>query len=213
MKILIACEESQEVCKAFRKLGFEAYSCDLQECSGGKPEWHLIRDAVQEAYTGQYYLMIAHPPCTYLANSGVCWLYNKDGSLNRQRWELLQQGAAFFKKLLDAPIPCIAVENPIPHRYAVGLIGRKYDQCVQPYEFGHLESKATCFWLKGLPKLKPTDNVKELWKQLPKKQAQRLHYLPPSPERAKLRSKTFSGIAAAMAEQWGRYAWDSFNST
>lgn len=96
-----------------------------------------------------------------------------------------------------------AVENPIPHRYALELIGRKYDQIIQPYMFGHAESKATCLWICGLPKLRATNNVKHIWKQLPKNQAQRLHYLPPTPERAKLRSKTYSGIAQAMAEQWG----------
>lgn len=109
----------------------------------------------------------------------------------------------FLKTLLDAPIPLIAVENPVPHKYAVQLIGRKYDQCIQPYQFGHKESKATCFWLKGLPRLKPTNNVKEQWKLLPKKEAQRLHYLSLGQERAKIRSRIFPGIAKAMAEQWG----------
>lgn len=146
--------------------------------------------------------MIGHPTCTYLTNSGVCWLYNKDGSKNTERWDNLKEAAKFFKALLHAPIPLIAIENPIPHKYAVELIGRKYDQLVQPYMFGDAESKATCFWLKGLPKLKETDNVKDVWKALPKYQAQRLHYLPPGPERAKLRSKTFPGIAKAMATQW-----------
>ena len=194
-KVLIACEESQTVCKAFRALGIDAYSCDLQEPSGGHPEWHIQGDAVKEAYSGKYDMMIAHPTCTYLTNSGVCWLWNKDGSRNEDRWQKLQEGAEFFKTLLDAPIPLIAIENPIPHKYAVELIGRKYDQCIQPYHFGHTESKATCFWLKGLPKLKATNDVKEQWKQLPKNEAQRLHYLPPGPERAKLRSKTFQGVA------------------
>ena len=205
-KVLIACEESQTVCKAFRALGIDAYSCDLQEPSGGHPEWHIQGDAVKEAYSGKYDMMIAHPTCTYLTNSGVCWLWNKDGSRNEDRWQKLKEGAEFFKTLLDAPIPLIAIENPIPHKYAVELIGRKYDQCIQPYHFGHTESKATCFWLKGLPKLKATNDVKEQWKQLPKNEAQRLHYLPPGPERAKLRSKTFQGVAQAMAEQWGSYA-------
>ena len=204
-KVLVACEESQTVCKAFRALGIEAYSCDLQEPSGGHPEWHIQGDAVKEAYSGKYDMMIAHPPCTYLTNSGVCWLYNKDGSRNEERWRNLNEAAEFFKKLLDAPIPLIAIENPIPHKYGVKLIGRKYDQLVQPYHFGHTESKATCFWLKGLPRLIATNDVKEQWKQLPKNEAQRLHYLPPGPERAKLRSKTFQGIAKAMAEQWGTF--------
>jgi hypothetical protein len=149
-------------------------------------------------------MMIAHPTCTYLTNSGVCWLYKKDGSRNEERWQNLKEGAEFFKALLNAPIPLIAIENPIPHKYAIELIGKKYDQIIQPYHFGHPESKATCFWLKGLPHLIPTNNVKEIWKNLPKNESQRLHYLPPSKERAKLRSKTFQGIAKAMAEQWGK---------
>jgi hypothetical protein len=115
----------------------------------------------------------------------------------------MDDGAEFFKKLLDAPIGKIAVENPIPHKYAVAKIGRKYDQTIQPYQFGHAESKRTCFWLKNLAPLKETNNVKEVWKSKPKNEAQRLHYLPPSPERAKLRSKTFKGIAEAISEQWG----------
>ena len=205
IKILVACEESQVVCKAFRELGIEAYSCDLLPCSGGHPEWHIQGDAIKEAYSGKYNAMIAHPPCTFLTNSGVRWLYNKDGSKNKERWENLTDGASFFKALFSSPIPFIAVENPIPHRYAVELIGRKYDQLIQPYHFGHAESKATCLWLKGFPKLQHTNDVKELWRSLPKKEAQRLHYLSPGPERAKLRSKTFEGIAKAIAIQYTNY--------
>ena len=202
-KVLVACEESQAVTIAFRKLGIEAYSCDLQPCSGGHPEWHIQGDAIIEAYSGKYDMMIAHPTCTYLTNSGVCWLWNKDGIRNEERWQKLKEGAEFFKALLDAPIPLKAIENPIPHKYALELIGRKYDQLVQPYMFGEPESKATCLWIEGLPSLKETNNVKHIWKELPKNQAQRLHYLPPGPERAKLRSKTYKGIAEAMATQWG----------
>lgn len=197
MKILVACEESQAVTIAFRNKGHDAYSCDIQECSGGHPEWHIKGDAIKEAYSGKYDMMVAHPPCTYLSNSGVCWLY-KDPF----RWGYMDDGAEFFKKLLKAPIEKIAIENPVPHKYAVEKIGRKYDQSIQPYQFGHTESKRTCFWLKGLPKLKETNNVFEQWKRLPKNEAQRMHYLPPGPERAKLRSKTFQGIAEAMASQW-----------
>lgn len=205
VRVLVACEESQATTIELRKLGFDAWSCDLQDCSGGHPEWHIQGDVLNVLNDG-WDMMIAHPPCTYLTNSGVCWLWNKDGSRNEIRWQKLKEGAEFFKALLDAPIPLIAIENPIPHKYAVELIGRKYDQLVQPYHFGHTESKATCFWLKGLPKLIATNDVKEQWKQLPKNVSQRLHYLPPGPERAKLRSKTFNGVAQAMAEQWGRFA-------
>jgi len=201
MKILVGCEESQAITIELRKLGHEAFSCDIQDCSGGYPEWHIKGDVLQQLDKG-WDMAIFHPTCTYIANSGVCWLYNKDKSKNTERWKNLNQATDFFKKLLNAPIPKIAIENPIPHKYAVEQIGRKYDQLIQPYHFGHTESKATCFWLKGLPKLKHTNNVKEAWKSLPKKEAQRLHFLPPGPERAKLRSKTFPGIAKAIAEQW-----------
>lgn len=204
MKILVACEESQAVCLAFRLLGHEAYSCDLQECSGGHPDWHITGDAIEQAYSGNYDMMIGHPPCTFLANSGVQHLWN-DGIKDAERWENMQGGAEFFKLLLNAPIKRIAIENPIPHKYALKLIGKRYDQIIQPYQFGHLESKATCLWLKGLPKLMPTKNVKRQWLRLPKSEAQRLFYLPPGPERAKLRSKTYEGIALAIAEQWGDF--------
>ena len=190
MKILVACEESQAITIELRKQGEEAFSCDLQESSGGHPEWHIQGDALKEAYSGRYDMMIAHPTCTYLTNSGVRWLFNDDKSRNEERWTDLAEGAEFFKKLMDAPIEKIAIENPIPHKYAVELIGRKYDQLVQPYHFGHTESKATCWWLKNLPKLTHTNDVKKEWKQLPKKESQKIHYMSPSPERAKLRSKT-----------------------
>jgi len=197
LKILIACEESQEVCKAFRRLGHEAYSCDVLPCSGGYPEWHIQDDVLNHLDDG-WDMMIAHPPCTYLSNSGVTWLYRKPG-----RWEEMRKGAEFFKKLLDANIPLKAIENPIMHKHAINIIGRRQDQLIQPYMFGHAERKATCLWLKGLPKLEPTNDIKKEMESLPKNQAQRLHYLPPRKDRAKLRSKTFRGIAKAMAEQWG----------
>lgn len=201
-KILVACEESQAVTIELRKRGHDAFSCDLQPCSGGHPEWHIQGDVLNELGKG-WDAMIAHPTCTFITNSGVCWLYNKDGSRNEERWSNLDEACVFFKALLDAPIPYKAIENPIPHKYAVERIGRKYDQLIQPYQFGHTESKATCLWLEGFPKLKETNNVKAEWKKLPKNEAQRLHYLPPGPERAKLRSKTFKGIAEAIADQWG----------
>lgn len=192
MKVLVNCEESQAVCIEFRKRGHEAYSCDLKECSGGRPEWHIQADARSVLHDG-WDLMIAHPPCTRLCNSGVCWLEK------RNLWKELEQAAELFVALLGAPVKRKAIENPIPHKYALKLIGRRYDQIIQPYEFGHPERKATCLWLEGLPELIPTKIV-----ELPedKSKAQRLHYLPPSPERATLRSKTYAGIARAMAEQW-----------
>jgi hypothetical protein len=144
-------------------------------------------------------MMIAHPDCTYLTNSGVCWLH-KDPS----RWDKLDQGAAFFKFLLEYPnIPKRAIENPIMHKYAVERIGRRQNQVVQPWMFGHMEQKGTGLWLEGLPPLVPTNDVKAEMMNLPKNQRQRLHYLPPGPERWKERSRTFQGISDAFAAQWG----------
>lgn len=194
MKVLVACEESQEVCKAFRALGHEAYSCDIQPCSGGHPEWHLRCDAL-EIIKMRWDLIIAHPPCTDLAVSGAAWFKEKQAD-GRQ-----QAAIEFFMKFVNADCEHIAVENPV---CIMSTQYRKPDQIIQPWMFGHPEKKATCLWLKGLPPLTPTDDVSEYMKTLPKNKQERLHYLPPSPDRAKLRSKTFPGIAQAMAEQWGR---------
>ena len=193
MRVLVACEESQAVCKAFRAKGHEAYSCDLIPCSGGHPEWHIQVDAL-ELLKMRWDLIIAHPPCTDLAVSGARWFPEK--ILNGRQ----QASIDFFMAFVKADCPRIAIENPI------GIMSTKYrkpDQIIHPWWFGHPEEKSTCLWLKGLPKLIPTNDVKEQMLKLPKKQRERLHYLPPSPDRAKIRSKTFPGIAEAMAEQWG----------
>jgi len=195
-KILVACEESQSVTKILRELGHEAFSCDILPCSGGHPEWHIQADVFSIINQG-WQLMIAHPPCTYLTNSGVSWLYKKP-----ERWAQLDDGAAFFKMLLDAPIERKCIENPIMHKYAIERIGTKQSQVVQPWMFGHMEQKGTGLWLHNLPLLKETNNVKNEMMLLPKNQRQRLHYLPPSKDRWKIRSKTYEGIAKAMAEQW-----------
>jgi len=196
MRVLIACEYSGKVREAFRKLGHDAWSCDLLPADDNSPYHYQgdIFDIIDQGWD----LMIAHPPCTYLTNAGVSWLYRKEG-----RWEQMRDGAEFFKALLNAPIPKIAVENPIMHKYAVEIIGRRQDQVIQPWMFGHTEQKGTCLWLKGLPLLKPTNNVKEEMMKLTPQQRQRLHYLPPSADRWKIRSETYQGIADAMAEQWG----------
>lgn len=192
MRVLLACEESQAVCKEFRALGHEAYSCDILPCSGGHPEWHIQGD-VLPLLKQDWDLVIAFPPCTHLAVSGAAWFEQKrkDG---RQ-----QHGIDFFMEFTKLQCP-YAIENPVG---IMSSIWRKPDQIIQPYQFGHPESKATCLWLNKLPVLKETDNVKEYWQTLPKNKAQRLHYLPPGPDRAKQRSKTFPGIAKAMAQQWG----------
>lgn len=196
MRVLVACEYSGKVREAFRKLGHDAWSCDLLPADDNSP-YHYQGDVFDVINDG-WDLMIAHPPCTYLTNAGVSWLYRKEG-----RWEQMKEGAEFFKQLMDAPIPKIAVENPIMHKYAVEIIGRRQDQVIQPWMFGHMERKATCLWLKELPKLLGTRNVKAEMEKLPKNVQQRLHYLPPSKDRWKIRSETYQGIADAMASQWG----------
>lgn len=195
MRVLVACEFSGVVRRAFRMRGHDAWSCDLLPADDGSP-YHLQGDVTAYLSDG-WDVMVGHPPCTRLANSGVAWLHKRD------LWAELDEATAFFRALLDAPIERIAIENPIPHKYALERIGRKYDQIVQPWMFGHPESKATCLWLKNLPPLQETNNVREEMLKLPARERQRLHYLPPSPERWKLRSTTYAGIADAMAEQWG----------
>ena len=197
MKVLVACEYSGKVREAFRKLGHDAWSCDLLPADDNSP-YHYQCDVLTLLDKG-WDMMVAHPPCTYLTNAGVTWLHRQPG-----RWKKVREGAEFFKTLLEADIPLIAVENPIMHKYAVEIIGRRQDQVLQPWMFGHTERKGTCLWLKGLPKLTPTNIVKEEMLKLPKNQQQRLHYLPPSKDRWKLRSETYQGIADAMAEQWGK---------
>lgn len=185
MRVLVACEESQAVCKAFRTRGHEAYSCDIQDCSGGHPEWHIKGDVLEQLDKG-WDMMIAHPPCTHLAVSGARHFAKKraDGS---------QQAALeFVKTLLAAPIEKIALENPVS---IISTQIRKPDQIIQPWQFGHGETKATCLWLKNLPLLCPTNVVEG--------RAPRIHHMPPSPNRSRERSKTYEGIAAAMADQWG----------
>jgi len=198
MKILVACEESQTVCKAFRSKEHEAYSCDILPCSGGKPEWHLQEDVVP-LLEKDWDIIIAFPPCTHLAVSGAAWFEQKrkDG---RQ-----QEGIDFFIKFANVKCEKVAIENP------VGIMSskwRKPDQIIQPYEFGEPFSKKTCLWLKGLPKLKPTKLVDKgervkfaSGKSMPKWYSDSFR-LPPK-ERSIARSKTFQGIADAMADQWG----------
>ena len=196
MKILVACEYSGTVRDAFLRRGHDAMSCDLLPTDAPGPHY---QGDVSDIINNGWDMMIAHPPCTYMTNSGVTWLHR-----DPTRWEKLDQAAAFFSTLLNAPIPRIAIENPIMHKYAKERIGGiKQTQVIQPWMHGHMEQKATCLWLKGLPALTPTNNVKEQMLQLPASERQRLHWLPPSPDRWKIRSATYKGIAEAMAEQWG----------
>ena len=184
MKILVACEESQAVTKELRKLGHQAFSCDILSCSGGHPEWHIQGDVIKEL-DKNWDMIIAFPPCTHLASSGARWFKEKQKD-GRQ-----QNAVDFFMRIVTANATKIAIENPI------GIMSSKYrkpDQIIQPWQFGHGETKATCLWLKGLPKLTATELVEG--------REQRIWRLPPSKDRAKLRSKTFPGIAKAMATQW-----------
>jgi len=196
LKVLVACEFSGTVRRAFRALGHDAWSCDLLPAEDNS-EHHFNEDVINVLNRG-WDLMIAHPPCTYLTNAGVCWLH-KDPT----RWDKMRDGAAFFKTLYDANIPRICVENPVMHKYAKDIIQVTQSQTIQPWMFGHPESKATCLWLRGLPLLTQTKNVKEEMLKLPPRLQQRLFHLPRSKDRWKERSRTFAGIAAAMAAQWG----------
>lgn len=199
-RVLVACEESQTVCKAFRALGIEAYSCDFQECSGGHPEWHIQGNAIVEAYSGNYDLMIAHPPCTYLSKAGARWLYS-GGKLNALRYEKGIYAKAFFEAMLNAPIKHIAVENPTPMKiYNLPT----HSQRIEPYAFGHKYSKRTLLWLKNLPLLKATKFEDDYVPYLPsntggKKRGQKAT---PKSISQKESSKTFEGVATAMACQW-----------
>jgi len=196
MKVLVTCEESQVVCKAFRERGHEAYSNDIKPCSiFGYPDWHIMEDAIKVAYSQTWDLMIAHPPCTKLSNCGARWMY-KGGKLNEERLNDAAQAKEFFMKLLNAPIPKKAIENPLPLKI-VDL--PKHSQVIQPYQFGEPYSKKTLLWLIGLPELQPTNILSE-WQPFIQSGGKNA---PLSKTRGSARSRTFEGIAKAMAEQWG----------
>lgn len=199
MRVLVACESSGRVREAFRRRGHDAWSCDLDPAEDGS-DYHFqgdVRAMLRGGVLGCGYwdLVIAHPPCTRLCNSGVRWLHERD------LWDDLATATAFFRMFLDCA-PKVAIENPIPHKYAAAQIGRKYDQIIEPWQFWHLdkpgtgEKKATCLWLHNLPSLVPTTpgetgRHQACWR------------MGPSPERARERSRTYLGIADAMAAQWG----------
>ena len=226
MNVLVACEESQRVCISFREKGHNAFSCDIQECSGGHPEWHIkgyVLDILSPWYhsDGGYYidfisggfyrrvpkwdLIIAHPPCTYLSNAGACRLYPKKGVLNNERYLKGLEATHFFLRIVNADCKKICIENPIPSKI---FNLPPYTQIIQPFQYGHPYTKKTCLWLKGLPKLQPTEIVKPLggWvcgnSKIWKRQAAQGKVYGKEKD-AKHRAKTFWGIARAMAEQWG----------
>lgn len=185
MRVLVACEYSATVRDAFRRLGHDAWSCDILPTEGD-PRWHLEKDAIELVYGDQWDLLIAHPPCTDLSVSGARHFAAKIADGRQQR------ALDFVQRLMDAPIERIAIENPIS---VISSKIRKPDQIIQPWQFGHGETKATCLWLKNLPQLVPTNVVEG--------REQRIFKMPPGPNRWKERSRTFQGIADAMASQWG----------
>lgn len=196
MNVLIACEFSGQVRDAFRARGHNAWSCDLEgiKSEGYYSNYHWYgdcRELIRQSPYGKFDLMIAHPPCTYLCNSGVRWLKGND-----QRWEAMKRACEFFKDLLYAPVDKIAIENPIMHAHAKLQIGVNYQQKIQPWMFGHGEVKATCFWLKNLQPLKPTNIVNG--------REARVHRMAPNKDRGKERSRTLFWVAQAMADQWGK---------
>lgn len=208
MKVLIACEESQAVCKAFRSLGHEAYSCDIEPCSGGAPEWHIKGDVLLELRK-QWDMIIAFPPCTYLTNAGMCNLTRKGATPEyvADRLAKRDDAMAFALAIYNSDCPKVAVENGVGY---LSTGWRKPDQIIRPYEYGHSVNKKTCLWLKGLPKLQPTnivypDNKRtNLGKPVSSWYAETLRQGGGNlKEVSRIRSTTFQGIADAMAEQWG----------
>ena len=220
MYVLVACEESQRVCKAFRARGHVAYSCDIDEPSGGHPEWHICQDVLpllngfcefdtcdgaHHTINQRWDMIIGFPPCIYLTTAGACRLYPQKGILNPERYELGKAAASFFMAILNADCDKIAIENPTPMKV---FELPKYNQVVEPYMFGHPYKKRTCLWLKGVPALKPTNIITEgivSWVNGGSKDSNgNLRKSKATTFRdSKTRSKTFEGIASAMAEQWG----------
>lgn len=198
MRVLVACEFSGVVRRAFRERGHDAWSCDLLPAEDGS-QFHFRDDAIRVAYGREWDLLIAHPECTYLANSGAKHLYagmSAENGPEPDRWAHMGAAAAFFLAMLNAPVPRVAVENPIMLGHPRRLFSiPDPTQIIQPWEYGHGETKATCLWLRGLPPLIPTDIVTE--------REGRVWRMPPGPDRKKDRSRTYPGIAAAMASQWG----------
>lgn len=205
MRVLVACEESQAVTIELRKLGHEAYSCDIIPCSGGHPEWHLQQDVIP-LLNEKWDMIIAFPPCTYLSNAGACRLYPKKGQLNMERYKKGLEAKEFFLKFLNADCPRIAVENPVSSSV---FEMPKHTQEIQPYMFGHPYTKKTRLWLRGLPNLEATNMVEPVGPYCPAGTGRKDRSKYGSAKRgedAKNRSKTFPGIAKAMAEQWGGVA-------
>lgn len=221
MRILVACEESQAVTKELRALGHEAYSCDIEACSGGHPEWHIMADVLpllngfcffrtmdmtEHYIDGKWDMLIAFPPCTYLSNAGACRLYPKKGQLDLKRYQAGVKAKEFFMKFLNADCPKIAVENPVSSKI---FEMPPHTQEIQPYQFGHPYTKKTRLWLKGLEPLKPTDIVEAIGPYCPAGTGRKNRDKYGAAKRgddAKNRAKTFRGVAKAMSAQWAGIA-------
>ena len=202
MRVLVACEESQTVCKAFRERGHEAYSCDILPCSGGHPEWHLQGDVVP-ILSEKWDMIIAFPPCTFISNAGACRLYPTKGNIDKVRYEKGLLAKEFFLTIFAAACPKIAIENPVSSKV---FNMPKHSQELQPFHFGHPYTKKTRLWLKGLKPLIPSDIVTPIGPYVPAGTGRKDRSKYGSAKRgedAKNRSKTFPGVARAMAQQWG----------
>lgn len=203
-RVLVACEYSATVRDAFRSYGFDAWSCDLLPTEGD-PRWHIQGDAIAAAYSQRWDMLIAHPECTFLANSGAKHLYagmRAENGPDPERWARMGAAAQFFLALFNAPVKRVAVENPVMLGHPRRLFGiPDPTQTIQPHEYGHGETKATCLWLRGLPPLVPTNRVEG--------REQRVWKMAPGPDRKRERSRTYAGIAEAMADQWGGWLLQS----
>jgi len=205
LRVLVACEYSGIVRDAFIRAGHYAMSCDLLPSESDLGDHY--RGDVFDVLLDGWDLMVAHPPCTYLTNAANGSLYATSSStgalVGPARWAALIEGATFFRALLNAPIPRIAIENPRMNGHAQKIVGRRRDQAIQPYQFGHMETKEVCLWLRGLPPLIAGEDVRAAMLQLPKSEYAKVHHTPPGADRSKERSRFFPGIADAMAQQWG----------
>lgn len=209
LRVLVGCEYSGVVRDAFIRRGHDAMSCDLLPTESPGP--HHQGDVLELIARESFDLMIAHPPCTYLANSGSRWLFERpeewpgsDAVMGPARWDAMEAGVKFFLALLNAPIPRVAVENPVPHKWAMEHIVSRWNQQIQPWHFGDKQMKGTCLWLRGLPTLLPTTPAIPPVDAEGRKAWQSVWREPPGPDQAKNRSRTFPGIAEAMADQWGK---------
>jgi hypothetical protein len=208
LDILVGCEESQAVCIELRKLGHNAFSCDLEDCSGGHPEWHLKMDIFEAIKLKKWHMLICFPPCTFMSRAGARWMYPQAGKICRERLSKAMEAKVFFMNLLNADIQFIALENPLPLKI-IGL--PKESQVIQPYEYGHPFSKRTHLWLKELPQLHPTEIRMQYEPFLPSNTggAKRNQKASPKNLSQKDSSKTFKGIAVAMAEQWTKHVLET----